>query len=141
MVSIKTLKLLEKSYKESTSSLILILQTVFNKRPSSDLNIPIELFNYKYMLHPVRLAILQLLSETPFITSSELKQQLDIPWGYLSNHLKTLKDKNLIMTESRFIEGSVKMVVYLEPGGDKEFHSLLETLDSFLLRQINESTD
>ncbi|MCE7735418.1 MAG: hypothetical protein GPJ54_11110 [Candidatus Heimdallarchaeota archaeon] len=128
-----------------------ILQPVFNSNPSiiyvfiannfiEDGNlekeikdeIPKEIFDFKFLLHPVKLSILKILYENVSIISAELRTQLGISWSELTSHLKKLTQKRYIIVEIKFVEGSLKNVVSMEPHGIKEFERLQKALLEFI---------
>lgn len=53
----------------------------------------------KAMAHPLRVAILNLLSENNKLTVSEIHQSLNIEQSTTSHHLGILKDKGVLLSE------------------------------------------
>lgn len=104
---------------------------MFTKDYTPEGKISKELFEFKFLLHPLRLAIMKSLSDNPQLTTTDLKNLLNISWTELSNHLKALKKKGYILTESKFIDNSVKVAITIEPNGLSAFHSLGDLLAEF----------
>ncbi|MCE7734126.1 MAG: helix-turn-helix domain-containing protein [Candidatus Heimdallarchaeota archaeon] len=94
--------------------------------------IPNNLLNYKFLLHPVRLSITKLLYENMEMTSSQIREIVDITWNDYSTHIKALRGKKYIRVTDKFVDGSKKQVVSLEPFGVQEYKILTELLHLFL---------
>ncbi|MCE7734644.1 MAG: hypothetical protein GPJ54_07200 [Candidatus Heimdallarchaeota archaeon] len=95
-------------------------------------SIPIEIFGYKFLMHPVRLAMTKLLFETIELTSIEMKNSLDLSWGDYSSHIKALVKQDYIYIREEFREGSVKQVLTLTDLGHKSYDELKSILFDFL---------
>jgi ArsR family transcriptional regulator, arsenate/arsenite/antimonite-responsive transcriptional repressor len=80
---------------------------------------------FKALGHPARLAILKYLAETKSCMSGDISEELPLSRTTVNQHLKELKDLNLIKGE---IEG-VKMNYCLN---NNNLRKLKETLESFL---------
>jgi DNA-binding MarR family transcriptional regulator len=100
--------------------------------PALKQDFPTELQKYKFYLHPVKLSISKILRETLLIATSQLRKQLDVPWSVLNNNLRSMAKKNLILIENKFIDGSVKQVVSLEPTGIKKYDELIVIMIDFI---------
>jgi len=90
-----------------------------------------ELYEFKFLMHPVRLAMMKVLLENPLMTSAELRFNLDLTWGEISNHISTLKKQNLISTVDRIIDNSVRQVITVEEYGIQSYNKLSEVLADF----------
>ncbi|MHA2252042.1 MAG: transcriptional regulator [Candidatus Kariarchaeaceae archaeon] len=93
---------------------------------------PIDIFNYKFLMQPVRLAITKLLYENSELSSIEIKEILQITWGSYSTHTKALKKKEYILVREEFVDGSVKQILNLSPKGIDQYNSLTDLLQQFL---------
>lgn len=108
-------------------------------RPSSskpdtvdERQIPHELKEYRYLMHPVRLSIMKLLYKNYNLTSTDIKHQLNISWGEYSSHISSLVKHGFISTKDGFHNGIKVNIVLLEEMGRKEYESLFELLKEFL---------
>jgi DNA-binding transcriptional ArsR family regulator len=98
--------------------------------------IPQELLTYRYLMHPIRLAILKLLAGEDKMRSVEIKHILDISWGEYSNHINSLEEKGYVELVDEFNEdGHVSQTAYIMEAGRIEFFDLLELLKKFIADQ------
>lgn len=123
-------------FQNHTSMFHLILSQK-NKKPTPTedelaKSIPKEIFDHKFLMHPVRLAMAKLLFETIELTSIELKNSLDLSWGDYSSHIKALKKKKFIYIREEFRDVSVKQVITLTDLGYKSYENLKSILCEFL---------
>ncbi|OLS20053.1 MAG: hypothetical protein HeimC2_39080 [Candidatus Heimdallarchaeota archaeon LC_2] len=102
--------------------------------------IPDAIFDFKFLLHPVRLALMKILVENPIPTASELKLRLNLSWGEFTNHLNALEKKGLISLKNQFIDGMTKRVVQIESEGISQYEKLIETLQEYLNSQPVENS-
>ncbi|MCE7737592.1 MAG: hypothetical protein GPJ54_22065 [Candidatus Heimdallarchaeota archaeon] len=113
------------------------------------LTIPKDIYNYKFLLHPIRLSMAKLLYENMQMTSIELKTMLEVSTNDINTHINALQKKGYIHTEHKFVEGSRKLIVTLKPFGSEQFKILIDLLHLFLdnssnydeLLQSNEFSD
>ncbi|MHA2172436.1 MAG: winged helix-turn-helix domain-containing protein [Candidatus Kariarchaeaceae archaeon] len=98
--------------------------------------IPQEFLTCRYLMHPVRLAILKLLAGEDKMRSVEIKHILDISWGEYGNHIKSLEEKGYVELVDEFNEdGHVSQTAYIMEAGRTEFLELLELLKKFVADQ------
>ena len=83
-------------------------------------------------MHPVRMAMLKLLVDTPQYTTTALKKELGVNWNDFNNHLKSLEKKGYIHLELNFVEENVGQLVTIEPSAIPQFEALREVLTQFL---------
>lgn len=107
---------------------------VQNRKLTQDFKsmVPTEIYDFKFLLHPVRLAMMKLLFDQPKITSVELKEQLGINWNDFRNHLKSLRKKGLIEIEQGFVDDALAQIVSMSNAGLSEFKELTDLVTSFL---------
>lgn len=98
----------------------------------STFEVPAEIYDFKFILHPIRLSILKLLNDYPRMTSIELKHNLKVSWNDLKNHLKILEERVYVVTGKQFVDGSVKKVVEITNLGIQEFITFKELIIKFL---------
>ncbi len=55
----------------------------------------------KAMAHPMRIAIIRLLSQGKALTVSEIHEVLDIPQSCTSHHLSILKNKGIVIAKRK----------------------------------------
>ncbi|MHA2253558.1 MAG: transcriptional regulator, partial [Candidatus Kariarchaeaceae archaeon] len=95
-------------------------------------SVPQEIFNHKFLMNPVRLAITKLLYENTELTSTEIKETLQISWSHYSNHVKALKKQDYIHIRQEFRDESVKQILTLRPKGHEKYSALIDLLQQFL---------
>ncbi|MFV2014340.1 MAG: transcriptional regulator, partial [Candidatus Heimdallarchaeota archaeon] len=103
-------------YSTSSSLFFIVNQAqVKEKEISPELysKIPLELHDFKFLLNPSRLAIIKVLHDYTQITSSELRNILEISWGVLRQNLQALEKNNYIEIEHKFVDGKASKVVSL----------------------------
>jgi basic membrane protein A len=118
-----------------TSSYLVIGANFVNREkldPDLEKQFPAKILKHKFLLHPVRLAMCKMLAENSRMTSSELREELGIPWGDFSNHTRSLRQKNFIYQEDVIVDGSVKQVISLEELGRKAYDELILLLIDFI---------
>ncbi|MHA2249648.1 MAG: transcriptional regulator [Candidatus Kariarchaeaceae archaeon] len=105
-----------------------------NSKVETDLKyqIPHEIYNFKFLMHPVRLTMVKLLIDKIELNSIEIKGLVNISWGAYSNHVKSLKKKGYIDIREEFKDGSVRQIISLTPFGIKQYNSLSNLLDRFI---------
>jgi DNA-binding MarR family transcriptional regulator len=109
---------------------------IFGTTKEKEINIlgdvPNELINEKFILHPIRLAMLKLLAINPGVTPSELKKTLDISWGAYSSNIKALEDRGLCLMKDEVINNSFKQVIKITPQGISKYNYITELLAQYL---------
>ncbi|MHA2252225.1 MAG: winged helix-turn-helix domain-containing protein [Candidatus Kariarchaeaceae archaeon] len=97
----RDINLLEKSYEASMTS---------------------AMQQYKHLLHPFRLSIIQLLYINSRLTSIEIKERLDLSWSDFYNSVRRLEKLKLIRVFDDFDEdGSTRQFVILEEEGKQQY--------------------
>ncbi|OLS27004.1 MAG: hypothetical protein HeimC2_13470 [Candidatus Heimdallarchaeota archaeon LC_2] len=117
------------------TSKYLYLTAGFHKIPDDqnfEARVPKEMFEYKFLMHPVRLAIMKILVEDNSITSRELKTQLGLTWGEVGHHLPNLKKNKLVEIEEHFVDGITMQTVIITQTGISQYESLVKILQEFL---------
>ncbi|OLS26073.1 MAG: hypothetical protein HeimC2_16950, partial [Candidatus Heimdallarchaeota archaeon LC_2] len=94
-------------------------------------HIPKSLFKHKFLMHPVRLAMMKILTENQVVTSIELKNKLDLSWGEFSHHLTNMKKHHLIQIDDKFIDGITKQAITVTIVGNKQYVNLVKILHEF----------
>lgn len=102
-------------------------------------SIPTQLMDYRYLMHPVRLSIMKLLSEEGNLTSVEVKHSLEISWGEYYSHINSLKKKEYIRVQDEFVNNTKRQVLYIEPIGLKRYGELKDLLEQFLKNSSSEN--
>ena len=95
-------------------------------------SIPKDIFDYKYLLHPIRLTFTKLLYENLELTSIEIRDILEISWNEYFTHLKALKKHKMLHVEERFIDGQKRQVLSLNQNGIEEYKTLADLLHLIL---------
>ncbi|MHA2254130.1 MAG: hypothetical protein ACXAD7_27530, partial [Candidatus Kariarchaeaceae archaeon] len=127
---------------EAKSSLVYLFlsQDVFKDKSIAevfDSEVPKEIYEFKFLMNPIRLAMTKLLYENIKFTTSELKEQLGLSWNDLNNNLNAMKKKNHIHIEQHFVDGRVQQFVSLQPATITQFKFLKEMLVDFLTKSQN----
>lgn len=112
---------------------------ISDKEIADDLKkcIPRDIFEFKYLLHPVRLSFMKLLYESIELTSIELRDILEVKWNEYYAHLKILKKNKLVRVEDKFKDGLKRQILSLEPKGAEEYRTLTDLLHVFLDNTTN----
>lgn len=95
-------------------------------------SLPLQMRKYRYLFQPTRLAILKLLYKNFSMSSTDIKDALDISWGEYTTHINSLKEKGYIDVQKEFEEGMQRQVVYLEEHGRQEYELFIRNLKEFL---------
>lgn len=112
---------------------------ILKKKISEDLEkvIPQELYNYKFLLHPMRLAMCRILIEQTKVPTKELRELMGVSWSDLSTHTRAMNDKSFIHIEEIVVDGKFIQMISLEPSGLEQYQNLtqilLEVIDESLL--------
>lgn len=96
-----------------------------------DESIPQELKRFKILLHPTRLSIMLILSRHLKINAADLRKLLGIPWGTFDSHVKILAEKGLISLGREFSRDAPRIVLLLEPEGERQVHDFLKIWNHF----------
>jgi basic membrane lipoprotein Med (substrate-binding protein (PBP1-ABC) superfamily) len=99
--------------------------------------VPQELYQYKFILNPVRLAITKLLFENASLSTIELKNRLKLSWDELNNNIKALRKNSYIDIEKRFYEDRLTQFISLKIDKIDEFRTLSTLLVDFLTNTPN----
>ncbi len=94
--------------------------------------IPPDLFEYKFLLHPIRLAILKVMYDQVNLTTIQLKEILGLTWTEFNNIFKTMKRANLLFYHTKFVDDNVRIIVSLTNLGITQFRDLKRLLIDFL---------
>lgn len=128
--------LIDQILSNKLTSFLLIGQSFASKvdkdKFSQEEDFPPELMKEKFLLHPVRLAILKILMSNTQITSAELRSRLDINWGDYANHTKALSQREYIILEDKIIDNTKKQVIFLTPIGISKYRYLIDLLLEYL---------
>ena len=96
--------------------------------------LPIELLDYKYLMHPIRLTIIKLLEANDVLPSSEIREILAVTWGEYNSHLRSLEEKGFVEIRDGFdTNAQLKVVVEISEHGRGEYKTLID-----LLRELTE---
>ncbi|MCE7733333.1 MAG: helix-turn-helix transcriptional regulator [Candidatus Heimdallarchaeota archaeon] len=88
---------------------------------------------YRHLLHPFRLSMMQLLYTNPKLTSIEIKERLDLSWSDYYNSIRSLEKLKLIKVFDDFdIEGSTKQFVILEEKGKVEYTEFVKVIGKYV---------
>lgn len=102
--------------------------------------IPKNLLDSKYLLHPVRMAMLKLLYESLEMSSVELKDIIGITWNDYTTHTVSLKKYGYIRIDDGFIDGKRRQLLSILPKGIEEFKMLMDLLHLFLDNSVDYAT-
>lgn len=120
---------------ENTPKLIYLFSGIKNKQnvfPEGFIQeIPSELMDYTYLLHPVRMSIVKLLTDTMSLTTIQLKDLLNVSWNDINPHVKSLKKKGYITVNKEFAEGQLNTVIRIEPIAITKYQVLKSLLMEF----------
>lgn len=94
--------------------------------------IPKSIYDFKFLLHPIRLSMTKLLYENMELTSIDMKNILDVSWNDYTTHATALKNKKYISIDDQFVEGAKRNVLRLEPPGIEQYKLLTDLLHLFL---------
>ncbi|MHA2250547.1 MAG: right-handed parallel beta-helix repeat-containing protein [Candidatus Kariarchaeaceae archaeon] len=78
---------------------------------------PEELYIHKFILNPIRLAILTILHGADRLPSYQLREKLRVSWGSYSPHIDALENRGMIDITEEFIDGKPRKVIYLASKG------------------------
>jgi DNA-binding MarR family transcriptional regulator len=115
---------------------------ISKKRISSELDkvIPSELYDHKFLLHPMRLAMCRILIEHTTVPTVKLREMMGVSWSDLSTHTRAMNYKNLIHIEEVVDNDKFVQVISLEPSGLQQYQKLtqilLEVIDESLLFDV-----
>ncbi len=111
-------------------------------------SIPNELLSHRYLMHPIRITIMKLLSSNDYLPSFEIRQILGITWGEYNTHLKSLESKGFIEIRNTFSEKAELIItLFVTTKGQYEYQELLDLLVKFtqkdapIRRLIGENND
>ena len=111
-------------------------------------NIPLEMFKYKFLMNPIRLAMVKMLSVHDNLTSVQIKNSLEISWDEYYTNIKALESKSYITLDDNFDKEIRRQYVHLEKEGRQDYINLMTFLQDFTddplsldVHQIQEYTD
>jgi parallel beta-helix repeat protein len=108
----------------SSPALLAIIDNKIDTITEEQELIPQELYRFKFLLNPIRLAIIKILDDYSSFTSAKLRKMLNISWGKYTTHLDALIKEGFVVSVDEFVEGSPARVVYIEPKGRNLFLEL-----------------
>lgn len=125
-------KLIEASFISMIGFMPPILTNVFRGTDDVDIeideNISVELKQYKFILNPIRLSIINALYDLHSYPAYLLREMIRVSWGNFGSHIEALTKKGFIATRDEFIDGSVKQIIYLEDLGLQHYVELKTVL-------------
>ncbi len=130
-----TSKIIKNIFGRNTVSYFVIGQNFIGKEnidPDLAKEFPPEMLKYKFLMHPVKLAICRVLIENTLISSAEVRKKLGVSWSDYSNQIKALNENGFIDVEDKIVDGSVKQVVSISPSGVEEYNKLISILIAFI---------
>ncbi len=95
-----------------------------------------RLFEFKSVLHPVRLAILRKLNAQYKCSFGDLRYSIGVSKGSMKYHVETLVKERLIESRYEFIEARPRLVLYLRPEGVKYYENLQSALNVLFTQTI-----
>ena len=99
--------------------------------------VPRDLWSFKFLLHPTRLALMKLLYENLDLTSIDLKDILKLSWNEFYSHAYSLEKKGYIVIEDKFVEDLKRQVLQLSQQGLEEYKMLTDLLHLFLDNSVD----
>lgn len=99
--------------------------------------IPQEIYDFKYLLHPVRMSIIKLLYENLEMTSIEMKEIMRVSWNDYSTHSLSLKKRGYINVEEGFVDGKRRQLLTILPKGTAEFKMLMDLMHLFFDNSVD----
>ena len=87
-----------------------------------------QLLDYKFLLNPVKLAIVKILMNHNQYPSAKLRTMLGISWGKFSTHVDSLVKEGLILSEKEFIDNKPRTLLFIEQKGRVYFQELRNVL-------------
>jgi len=132
-----TLDKLKELFDGQTSQYLLLVNGILSqdREYTSGTHIPKEIFELKFLLHPVRMSIMKLVTENPLSTSREIRERLNLSWGEFSTHIGKMKKENYLETKDQFIDGVLRQVMLATEVGNRKYLKLVSTLNEFLNTQ------
>ncbi|MCH8905483.1 MAG: tetratricopeptide repeat protein [Candidatus Heimdallarchaeota archaeon] len=89
-----------------------------------------ELNHFKYLMHPIRIAIVRLLFYYTRITRSDLLKTLGINSGVFDNHLNQLSKNGIIEVHTELVENRSKVAIYINSYGIKQYEKFKQVLEA-----------
>lgn len=87
-----------------------------------------QLLEYKFLMNPVKLAIIKILINHNQFPSAQLRSMLGISWGKFSTHVDSLVKEGLIISEKEFIDNKPRTLLFIEQKGRSYFQELRKIL-------------
>ncbi len=96
-----------------------------------------ELLKYSFLLNPVRLGVIRILSTYSQYQQSELRKHLGISWGKFTSHINALEKEGIVSSTDEFIDTKPMKMLYLEERGRIQFRELGRILKSLVEPEWN----
>lgn len=96
---------------------------------------------YKFLLQPIRLALMKALSETLELSVPQISEILDISLHEAHNNLKPLRNKGYIEVDLKITDGGPRSMVSISEWGLRQYEGLKEELQLMLSIDIDESVE
>ncbi|MHA2338580.1 MAG: right-handed parallel beta-helix repeat-containing protein [Candidatus Hodarchaeales archaeon] len=90
--------------------------------------VPIELQKFKFLLNPIKLAVIKVLYQYSSYPAYIVRELLQISWGKFSSHTKSLIEKGYISSQEEFYDGSPTRILRIERLGRIEYQELRDVL-------------
>ena len=94
--------------------------------------IPHKIYDFKFLLQPVRLSITKVLFENIRLSSVELKEILEVSWNEYRNNITALQKKRYVDIVEGFEDAKVTQFVSLTQLGIESYKILTDLLHLFL---------
>jgi DNA-binding transcriptional ArsR family regulator len=127
-------------FRSEPTMIYFFMASSFEKQFDQDLRsgIPQEIYQFKFLLNPIRLSMIKLLYERIELSTSELRTSLGITRGEFNTHYDALRKKGYIRVEKKFVDdGSLKTVASLEIDCIKKYEELRDILLAFFTNTPN----
>jgi len=96
----------------------------------------LELLNHRYLMHPIRMAVMKLLSANDNLPSYEVRKLLGITWGEYYSHVRSLEEKSYIQMIQTFNENSDLIVtIQITDQGREIFDKFVNLLIDFTKKE------
>ena len=126
IIKSSTLFSAEQYEKESIIESVTEYKTVVN--PEKLVSLPREITKHQFLLNPVRLSIMKILSENTNYESSDIRKELGISWGKYTSHLTAMEKEGYISSQTDFVESNTRKIIQAEAKGLNAFEDLKQIL-------------
>ena len=94
-----------------------------------------ELQEYKHLLHPIKLPIMQLVYSNTKISSVKIKENLELSWSDYYNAIPSLQKLDLVKIAEDFDDkGSKRQFLVITEQGKVEYVRLIKIINKFIER-------